>query len=269
MALIPRLSNVLGGIPPLQEMQDPERANAAARLEGELRLFDDEVKDLLNSPQVLEALEEAPIPGPFIPQHAGCCPDPPFTPHMLKYPPAGFFRMTVLAVQGYTRTIMWPPLRDAMGPRREGEWFDEVDVHETSVQICRSFAGLEYSLGYNPDNLVPCFSPLVLATVNCPPTARLWLWCKLSHLEKLGHLTFDPVKRNLAAMWEMPDLVHEGFDISKVATPPYRELSCDDIVLGVGEVKFDDDELIGSDLDAVTTPLMTARGVFGLNQPSP
>jgi hypothetical protein len=269
LALVPRLGDVLGGIPPLQELQDPERANAAARLEAELRLFDDEVKALLNSPQVLEALEEAPIPRPFISRHAECCPDPPFTPHMLKYPPAGFFRMNVLAAQGYIRTIMWPPLRDAMGPGREGEWFDEVDVQENSVQICRSFAGLEYSLGYNPDNLIPSFSPLVLATVNCPPSSRLWLWCKLSHLEKLGHLRFDPVKRNLAAMWEMPELVNEGFDLSKVAAPPFRELSCDDIASAVAAVKLDDEKLIGDDLDDASTPLMTARGVFGLSPTTP
>lgn len=268
MALVPRLSSVLGGIPPLQEMHGQERVDAAVRLEAELRLFDDELKKLLESPEVLEALEEAPIPHPFLSRHTRCCPTPPFTPHMLKYPPAGFFRLTVLAVQGYTRTIIWPPLRDVIGAKFEAQqWFDEVNVEDNSLEICRSFAGLEYDLGDNPDNLFPCFSPLVLATVNCPVKARLWLWSKLSHLEKLGHLAFDPVKRNLAAMWDMPNLLADGFDIDKSfpAYRQYQDLSCEDVAIAVAEIKLEDEELINADVDETTAPLMTARGVYGLN----
>jgi hypothetical protein len=263
LALIPRLVDVLAGIIPLKSMEGTERANEAARLETELRAFDKDVRDLFKLPHVLEVLQIAPLPNPLRNKHVSCCPPLPFIPHILHFPPAGFFRQIFLGVQAYTRAVLLPSLRSE-NPGMEGE-----DVSYFSLEMCRTYAGLEYSLGDNPDALLPCFSSLVLATATCPLNARKWLWYKLSHLETLGHLTFDPIKRNLASLWDMPDLAVSGYRSSR-GSPDLRmlrSLSADDITICMDKMKIEEVPiLVGQDEDETLSPLTQARGMYEIRE---
>lgn len=274
LALVPRLANVLAGVIPLKEMEGHDRAREAARLESELRAFDKDVRDLLKRPHVLEVLQIAPLPISFRNKHASCCPPLPFVPHLLQFPPAGFFRQIFLGVQAYTRAVLLPPLRNE-NPGEAIEMEGE-DLSYFSVEMCRTFAGLEYSLGDNPDALLPCFSSLVLATATCPSNARQWLWYKLSHLERLGHLTFDPIKRNLAALWDMPELVVSGYRSSRGSPnlKMLRTLSCEDItdcmdkMRLVDRVHIHDDavQVCGVADDEDLTHLTEGRGLYGIKE---
>src|SRR5579862_4190589 len=240
LAVVPRLADILVGVVSLKEMEKEERAMKAARLEADLRAFDKDIRALLKRPHVLEVLQIAPLPISFRNKHASCCPPLPFVPNILQYPPAGFFRQIFLAVQAYTRAVLQPPLRSA-NPLEATEMEGE-DLSYFSLEMCRTFAGLEYSLGDYPDALLPCFSSLVLATATCPLNARQWLWYKLSHLERLGHLTFDPIKRNLASLWDMPDLAVSGYRSSRGSPnlKMLRTLSCEDITACMDQMKLVD-----------------------------
>ena len=132
---------------------------------------------------------------------------------------------------------MLPTIRKAVDTERSRA---DEEASYLSLQICRIFAGLEETLGNgDPDALLPLFAPLIFATTTCPTDCRTWLWYKLNHFEKLAHLTFDPVKRNLAVMWDMPQIVSESSpppiisDVMKDIEPRLRALEVEEI--GDGE----------------------------------
>lgn len=267
LVLVPRLADVLAGIIPLKSMEGKERSDEASRLQSELKAFDKDLRDLMKLPHVLEVLQIAPLPNPFRNKHAACCPPLPFVPHILLCPPAGFFRLVVLSIEAYSQAVLLPPLQKEIPGEvagREGE-----DAPYFAIEMCRTFAGLEYSLGDDPDALLPCFSALVLATATCPINTRKWLWYKLSHLERLGHLTFDPIKRNLAALWDMPDLAVSGYRFSRESPNPnpWKSLSCDDITSCMDKMKIEEDPvMVDEEEDEALSPLMQGRGLYGIRE---
>ena len=208
LAIVPGLSDILYEIPKLKEKEGKVRAEAAQQLELELRRWEEEIDHFVNLPHVQEILEPAEFPPLSIIRHAFCCPQPPFVPHYTAYPPAGVFRMVIRSLKCYIRALMLPSIREAMGPKMERS---DEEASQFSLEACRTFAGLEDTLvDGDPDVLLPLFAPLILATTTCPADCRVWLWYKLAHFEKLAHLTFDPVKRNLATLWNMPQIVLES-----------------------------------------------------------
>ena len=52
---------------------------------------------------------------------------------------------------------------------------------------------------------------MVVAAMTCPPSLRIWVWCKLIHFENLGPFRLGPIKKNLALLWNMPEILVEGF----------------------------------------------------------
>ena len=178
------------------------------------------------------------------------------------------FRIVMYAFKCYVRGIMYPPILEILHQDTREIIGEPSDV--CSTEVCRTFAGLEDSyLGEDSERFLPLFSPLILATTTCPPEIRLWLWYKLAHFEKLGHLTFDPVKRNLAALWEMPEITTERcFPLSKDSSPQiFGPLSCDDIEATMREVKLEEVEMSSgvSAEDARLEPLTMGRGLYGLS----
>ena len=100
-----------------------------------------------------------------------------------------------------------------------------------------------------------------MAALTCPPDLRIWIWCKLAHFEKLGQYCFDLVKENLAVLWDMPEILRDGF--SPVSgDSPQREtrISSDDTndTVGLKVVPLPDDG------DDNLESLRQLRGLFGL-----
>lgn len=267
LAMVPKVSDVLCRVPELKKMDDQERFNAARQLDVELRHFEHDVEQFLNLPHVLEVLRPTDLSPPHGWRHADCCPPLPFTPHVMQYPPAGMFRSMIFAFKCYTWAVLYPPIRDALGDAAREITFEPAYV--CSVEVCRTFAGLEDSfLGDNPETLLPVFASLILATTTCPPELRVWLWSKLVHFEKLGHLSFDPIKRNLASLWDMPEIVTERYASSRDTSPPQilRNLDCDDIEVTMKDTKLEESDTPSTGDDGSLEPLTRGRGLYGLSE---
>lgn len=70
-----------------------------------------------------------------------------------------------------------------------------------------------------------------MAGLTCPLEIRMWLWHKLAHFEELGYFSFEPVRRQLAFQWGMPQLLTSGFKGWKERVPGggVKTLGDDDI----------------------------------------
>jgi hypothetical protein len=169
----------------------------------------------------------------------------------------------------YTRAVVTPPIRTALGDSAKlVDWRDGEDL---SIDVCRTFEGLERTIvnHKSPDVTgYECFLPLpgflIMATTCCPPVLRSWLWCKLVHFEELGNFHFESLKRPLAKLWEMPELVSEKH-VPLQDSPTAEILETvqtvfDDMSLnkedGVGTITEVEDESLD--------PISNSRGVVGL-----
>ena len=203
-AKVPALTDIRHGIAELKEKDGEVRTDTARQLELKLRLCEEDLDHFFALPHVLEILEPAEFPPAYLTRHVACCPQPPFVPHYMQYPPAGMFRMGHLALKCHIRTVMLPSIRGALGSQLEQ--IDE-EASRFAEESCRVFAGLEETLDDgNPDALLPLFSSLVVATSMCPQYCRNWLWFKLGHFEKQGHIQMDPLKKSLLDVWDMPEM---------------------------------------------------------------
>ena len=264
LALIPKVSNVLYQIPNMKKMERQERILTALQLDVELQEYVAETQQFLNLPHVVEALQ----PGSPTPlyglRHAKCCPPLPFVPHVMQYPPAGLFRIMMYGFKSYVQAVLYPPIQETLGDQAKQLGFEPADI--CSIEVCKTFAGLEDSyLGENPETFLPAFAPFVLSTATCPPGLRLWLWHKLLHFEKIGHLTFDPVTSNLAKLWDMPEIIMERKPPEEDSSPQiFRRLSGDDIEATIKEVNLEETEMISTESDESLEPITRGRGLYGL-----
>ena len=233
-ALYPQLIDIFVGIPSLKALDGTRRSNVLARLNRQLRQFDHELQEFMNSPLVKEVLREAEPPFTFRSHHTACCPPLPFVPYIFQFPPAGYLRLVTFSVKTYLRAIVYPLLRaeGASGPGvSEFESTDKAVASASANEQCRSFAGLEAAFGDNQDNLFPCLTALPMAGMSCAPEIRMWLWYKLAHFEDLCQFSLDPIKKHLAVWWDMPNLATEGFGSWKWLPPEQqiRVLSVEDV----------------------------------------
>ena len=265
LSLIPTVINVLCRVPELKKMEGQVQFNAASELDAELYEFEQSLELFLNLPNILEALSPATSWSHAHGwRHASCCPPLPFTPHLMQHSSAGIFRIIVLAFKCYIWAVLYPPIRDVLGASATEIIFEPADT--CSFEVCKTFAGLEDSpLGANPDNFLTVFASLVLATTTCPPESRLWLWHKFVHFEDVGHLTFDPMKRKLASLWNMPEIISEKQLPTEDICLPDIAIDCDDIESIMKDVKEEEVELSSVTDDSGLEPLTRARGLYGLS----
>jgi hypothetical protein len=260
-ALVPVLGDVLATVPLLKTLEGSERFKVAAHLTAELRQFMRDFRGFLKSPHVVEIFLPASSPQLFsCHNHVDCCPSPPFNPDLFHFPPAGIFKVILQCLETYIRASLYPLLRMELE-------FDDVILELEdegaafySVEVCRTFAGLEHQYSNNPEVIVPCFSPLVIAGLSCPPHLRRWVWCKLAHSEQIG-LRFDSIKQNLAVLWDMPEIPTDGSSPFQANSSYGRRFSCDDIEFGVntGSIKSEDTSFG----DGTWKSLTQLRGLFG------
>jgi hypothetical protein len=239
LALTPALVAVVAVIPIMQQKVEPEqRPRVAAQLMAELQRFVLDLRGFLESSHVIEVLQPERRAKAVCSQHDDCCPIPHFKPTLLQFPAASIFLCRLQCIQAYIRGIVYPALRaefDDVIPELE-----DHDASYYSAEVCRAYAGTELQFSDQPDVILACFAPLVMAAKSCPPPMRRWLWSKLCHAEDLG-LRFESIKGNLAHVWNMPELAKNTSD--------------------------EPDDLTGQDLGAGGGGLRSLRkfrGVFGL-----
>jgi hypothetical protein len=131
----------------------------------------------------------------------------------------------------FTRFHLYPALRLPSSPDVEP---DGEEAPFWAEEICKTFAGLEDGLGENDACMLPCASALLQAALCVPANqnSRFWIRYKLGHLERAGLIAVRKVKEALAGLWNMPDIVTDGF--YPMASPPHilklRDLDEDDLL---------------------------------------
>ena len=228
-ATIPALAIILSEIPKLKGSRN---IFAFACLHAQLEDFRTELRRLIESPDV-EEIMQAESTFTFTSAHVTCCPPLPFVPHVLQFPPAAYLRLYLLSLQNYLQVLIEPVLHAKCSAKDDS----------IAYEMCRTFAGIE--ILFERDALLPCFSSLVLAGMSCPVNVRMWFWYKLAHFEELGQFSIEPIKKVISVLWEMPNLVTEGFGPWK-ADPPEHDIkvvSADDIDIAtkLANVSLDDE----------------------------
>ena len=217
-AMAPRFNDVQESVVVMQKLEGISRFQLATRVELELRQIIKGVTDFMNSSQVEEIFQPAPTV-PVISTPPTCLP-PPYVPYICQYPPAGYFRIVVYGILAYMRCILLPPLLSEMDQWIIIERTGEHDPFADSIEVCRTYAGMELVFGTNPLTLFPCWSALILAAMTCPPELRKWTWSRLIHFENLGHTRLEAVKTHIATLWQTPEILEHS---SETELHPYEK----------------------------------------------
>lgn len=258
-ALLARLGDVLATMPLLKTMNRPQRSETAYHLKSELTRFYHEFTGFLMSPHVIELLQPGVCDDMHESQHRDCCPSLPFVPIVFEFPPAGLFNIVVQSIHWYVRSTLYPSLRVELDFLQSMPELEAKDPSHYSIEVCRTFAGIEYGFRDSPsDVMFACFPSLMTAALTSPPNLRIWIWCKFAHFEKLGLFTFEPIKKNLSMLWDMPEILRDGFSPLRVKSPQQdTRIQCHES----GEAE--NLEMM-SDEDDSLEPLKQLRGLFGL-----
>jgi len=207
----PELRKVVAGVMELKLMavnEGTEKARKAVELDRELRELDQKFTGFMNSPLSLQVLQTIQYrPELYTNHHTTCCPYFPLPPLLFRFAPAGVFLIASLCLQIYLRLVLHPSISAELKPA-SGECLPlpGKTAEEMAIELCQAFAGLESTLAEFPEIIIPCQSPMTIAGLACPPSLRLWVFCKLLHLDKAGQPLSDVVRKQLAQQWNMPEL---------------------------------------------------------------
>lgn len=233
VAIEPNMAEALAMVSQLNRSTGDERAKTVVRLESKLIRIIDHVESLRTSRLVIQLVQAYGVGFPWMTRHSECCPELPFPPFRFVYPPAGIVSILLLAIRLYVQVIcyapkvadvqvvLYPPIK-AAGIRFErlerDSKLDEYDAYE----ICRGYAAIEDEFGDDLSCLLACLRPFSVAGFACPPELRSWYWHKLAHFEQLAPKYSEPVRRYVAVLWGMPEVVALGFESWKQTPPDNR-----------------------------------------------
>lgn len=151
--------------------------------------------------------------------HSDCCPPPPF--HSLlkyNYPPAAGLDMLMLACLRLVQRHIYTPVKHAGFPIEMLEKALEKSRQQT-YDIARIFAAIEEEFQGYPGALMPHLRPFIMVGSDCSEELREWFWYKLAHFEESGSTFMEPLKRQLAILWGIPELAPRGFVAMKRIGP--------------------------------------------------
>ena len=232
----------------------------AIQLEEQLTGFTEEITAFSRSKYVLEVFTSSGRAISAFSNHAHCCPPFPYLHFVTDCPQAGFLRYVIYGVLAYVHDLLRPFVHSILNTPSPP--YNQRPIPYV-IELCRTFAGLEASFLSNPDFLFPCFPGIVSAAMTVPPELRLWLWCKLRHLEKRGKFKFDGVKKTIAELWEMSEILDEDWswtnqekgDVAAMLVENEEEEP-----EGKANTKIEDVDEEDSELEDLTN----LRGVFGM-----
>ena len=259
--LTPYLVDILATIPQLKKMKGRQRVKIAAYLRSEFQQFYRDFTSFTNSSPVMEVVQSLPSLSIAASKHRDCCPQSSFLPRFFHYPPAGIFHLVIQCLKIWIWFCLYPSLRAELDFELEVKTSEDQDVMSYSLELCKTFAGIEHQFDQNPAAMVPCFVPMILAAISGPPNIRPWILSKLRHFEEQGQFCNNSIKRNLAVLWNMPEIATEGL---RVFLP---DNSSDTLVVGeingsLGNVNLNHEK--GNIDDDGFEALAQLRGVFGL-----
>jgi hypothetical protein len=239
----------------------------AIALEERIRTLTVEVTEILESEPVVEVLMSS---GKSMSRggavstfsnHVGCCPPLPYLHFVTDFPPAGFLRYVHHGVLAYMHDLLLPNVHSILNTPLPPRQPTQIPY---AVEICRTLAGLEASFVSNPDFLIPCFPGMVSAAMTVPPDLRNWVWAKLQHFERRGEFQFEGVKKSIAALWNMPEILKPGYSWTQRDDASRLVEIEDDETEGGLTVHREADE----DEDEELESLAKYRGLFGMTSES-
>ena len=265
-ALLPPVSDLQAAVLSVRTLEGLARSELASRLEEALKQIIADIIGFLASRHVVEVFAPAP-PTHYLWTHSTCCPSPPFSPYICRLPTAGYLRLVLHGLLAYLQSVLHPFLLAELGTVTQKTGVIGRDGEFHSTELCRSFAGIEQALVIIEGSLYSCFSAMVSAALTCPPNLRKWVWCKLLHFESLGQFHLEPIKRNLAITWNMPEILSKQFRW-KVESPcdgRIREVNEIDISVNIDKLSLQggsppSDEAEDDGLESLTR----LRGLFGI-----
>ena len=258
------LNDILATIPQLKTMKGRRRTELAANLESEFRRFYRDFVIFTNSSPVVEVLQPLRSLDITAFKHSICCPLPPFVPHFFEYPPAGVFHLVIQCLKTWMRFTLYPSLRSELDFEVEVLDLEDHDAMSHSFELCRTFAGIEHQFDDNPAILFPCFAPMTMAAVSCPPNVRPWMSSKLRHFEEQGQICSDALKKNLAVLWNIPEIAIEGFVTHLFENPSDASVVSErhEITVGLADANLNHEE--GNAEESGLESLTQLRGMFPL-----
>jgi hypothetical protein len=268
-SLVSPLIYVVAGIPLLKNLEGEERSKAAVQLEAKLKRFETDFMAFAKSRHALEVLEPSTHTiSPY--HHSRCCPPFPYAPIVLQYPPAGIFQMVIYCTITYINSLVYPSIHARIDSNQKAKVLKVEDGTFYCIETCRTFAGIEYSYYDDPDALFPCFSPMSLAAaMTCPPSLRMWMWCKLAHFEMLGQFSFEALKQNLAVLWGAPEILTHDFSPLSYNAQDKSWVSLGDdvgVTAILGNVNLtDESEYENGGTERELDPLIQLQGIVGLS----
>jgi hypothetical protein len=225
-SLVPSLNHVAAKIPKLNAMKESRRATAAMQLLTKLNKFTVAFEGFINSPHVLHVLQRSSLTKPKS-DHSKCCPKFPYTPYVFEYPPAGVFHLITQSIQAHSAVLLSPTLYAKVGQDQSCQYEASTTDIATSwcIEMCSTFAGIEHAYdGKGGVMFVSSVSMGLIAAFTCPPNLQTWMCCKLAHFEKLGQFVHAPLRRTLARVWNMPEIIDLNFSwVNKMDSPTDEE----------------------------------------------
>ena len=232
----------------------------AIQLEEQLAGFAKEITAFSRSKHVVEVFTSSGRAISTFSNHAHCCPPFPYIDFVTDCPQAGFLRYVIYGILAYVHELLQPFVNSILN--RPSSPYNQRPVPYV-IELCRTFAGLEASFVSSPDFLFPCFPGLVSAAMTVPPELRVWVWCKLRHLESTGRFKFDGVKKTIAELWQMPEILEADWS--------WTDQEKDDAAATLLEHEKEEHEGMmnakideGDEEDSELEDLTNVRGMFGL-----
>lgn len=262
--LTPHLIDIFATIPQLKKMKYPRRIEITSHLQSKFQEFYRDFTSFINSSPVMEVLRPLSPLSITAPNHLDCCPPPPFVPHFFQYPPAGIFHLIIQCLQTWIRSCLYPSLTAELKFEEEAISLEDQDATSYSLELCKTFAGIEYQFDHNTAVIFPCFVSIILGAVNGPSNLRPWILSKLRHFEEQGQICNASIKKTLSVLWNMPELATEGLGV----IVPNNSSGKGDVgevvavTAGWGKVNLNLEE--GNIEDVGLEALVQLRGIFGL-----
>lgn len=198
--------SLLSQMSQLRNLNEMELPAALVYMENNIQQFEQKMQEFINSQQVLDIMQCASPPIPLR-DRLIISPRLPFPGYRFQFPEVGFLLIEYFSCQCLTHLSLGTALNGVKSATLERSKHYLAAMH-CSVEISKTFFGLDDSLGDNPDRMLPCSEALFMASLSVPNEQwwQSWMSCKLGHLERSGYKLQRKCKEMLAARWNMPDI---------------------------------------------------------------
>lgn len=205
--LMPKYIDLEEGVMRLKGLTGAKQQGLARQLNACLLKFEHDVNGFYNSPQLHEVLKQRSIVHTDLFQRSDNL-FPHFFIYRFELVPIAYLYIRLHHILACLAGVIRPTIRS---------FYDDDDVEADkglasshSIEIWRTFAGMDLVLAKYPDALLPCLPSVATAALTSPRNIRVWVWHKLGHFEKLSPYPFPCLKEKLALRWNMKELSWGG-----------------------------------------------------------